>query len=94
MFLPETHRQKKMDCYGILVHMTSRRVAMAVSYETTCLLCTNRPFRDDDRSGVPSSSMEHDLPRIVLATSVTQHCDSSSIITVVWMQSDVANIVS
>ena len=94
MFLPETHRQKKMDCYGILVHMTSRRVVMAVSCETTYKLCTDRPSCDDDRFGVTFPSILHDLPWRVLATSVTQHGDSSSVITVEWMQSDVAGVVS
>ena len=77
-----------------LVHMTSRRVVMTVSCETTYMSCTDRPSCDDDRSGVPSSSVSHDLPWIVLATSVTQYDDSSIIVTEMWIHGDVAHVVS
>ena len=74
--------------------MTSRRVAMAASCETTCRSCTDKPSCDDGRSGVLSSSMSHDLPWIVLATSMTQCGDSSIIVTELWMHGDVANVTS
>ena len=74
--------------------MASRRVAMAASYEMTYMLCTYRSSCDDDRSGVPSSPVSHDLPWIVLATSVTEYSDSSIIVTETWMHGDVAHVAS
>ena len=74
--------------------MTSRRVAMAVSCETTYMSCTDRPSCDDGSSGVPPSSMSHDLPWIVVATVVTQYSGSHNIITDVWVHGDVTDAVS